>query len=96
MSDSQPPAEKIDSNRRGYSLRETFTVFRREVVASSTMTGICDNYLGAFAITAVLGYSRRLLAACFLSIWKSMPDVSWNLSPTYPNQCCSPAMGGLS
>ncbi len=50
MIDSQPPSEKTRSNRRSLWLRETLKVSRREAVASSTMTGICDSYLGAFAI----------------------------------------------
>mgnify|MGYP003382164570 CR=1 FL=1 len=42
--------KKTETNRRNTWLRETLSVSRKEAVASSAMTGICDNYLGAFAI----------------------------------------------
>src|SRR6056297_2588189 len=54
-------------------------VSRREAVASSTMTGICDNYLGAFAIflraslpqMGMLSALPQLAGAVFqlLSVW---------------------------
>jgi MFS family permease len=71
--------KKTETNRRNSWLRETLTVSRREAVASSAMTGICDNYLGAFAIflkaslpqMGMLAALPQLAGAAFqlLSVW---------------------------
>jgi hypothetical protein len=37
--------------RRNPWLRDTLSRSRKDAVASSVMTGICDNYVGAFAIS---------------------------------------------
>lgn len=71
--------KKTETNRRNSWLRETLSVSRREAVASSAMTGICDNYLGAFAIylrasmpqMGLLAALPQLAGAAFqlLSVW---------------------------
>ncbi len=71
--------KKTETNRRNSWLRDTLTVSRREAVASSAMTGICDNYLGAFAIflkaslpqMGMLAALPQLAGAAFqlLSVW---------------------------
>jgi len=71
--------EEPEQNRRNSWLRDTLSRSRREAVASSTMTGICDNYLGAFAISlraslAQMGWlaaAPQLVGAAFqlLSVW---------------------------
>lgn len=71
--------KKDNSTRRNAWLRKTLSVSRREAVASSAMTGICDNYLGAFAIflraslpqMGMLSALPQLTGAVFqlLSVW---------------------------
>ena len=70
-----PPA----TQRRNVWLRDTLSRSRRDAVSSSVMTGICDNYLGAFAISlratlAQMGWlmaAPQLAGAVFqlLSVW---------------------------
>ncbi len=65
--------------RRSIWLRDTLTLSRRDAIASSVMTGICDNYLGAFAVSlrasmAQMGWlsaGPQLAGALFqiLSVW---------------------------
>ena len=71
--------KKTETNRRNSWLRDTLSVSRKEAVASSAMTGICDNYLGAFAISlraslpqmGLLAALPQLAGAAFqlLSVW---------------------------
>jgi MFS family permease len=71
--------KKTETNRRNSWLRRTLSVSRKEAVASSAMTGICDNYLGAFAISlraslpqmGLLAALPQLAGAAFqlLSVW---------------------------
>lgn len=68
-----------DTNTRNSWLRQTLSISRREAVASSAMTGICDNYLGALAIflrasmpqMGLLAALPQLAGAAFqlLSVW---------------------------
>lgn len=65
--------------RRNEWLRDTLSRSRRDAVASSVMTGICDNYLGAFAVflratLSQMGWltaAPQLTGAAFqlLSVW---------------------------
>ncbi|MCC6201608.1 MAG: MFS transporter [Gammaproteobacteria bacterium] len=48
---SAPPAATVPQpDRSNQELRATVSLSQREAVASSTMSGICDNFLNAFAI----------------------------------------------
>ncbi|MCB1700532.1 MAG: MFS transporter [Pseudomonadales bacterium] len=68
-----------ETKRRNSWLRETLSVSRKEAVASAAMTGISDNYLGAFAIflraslpqMGMLAALPQLAGAAFqlLSVW---------------------------
>jgi MFS family permease len=71
--------KKTETNRRNTWLRQTLSVSRKEAVASAAMTGICDNYIGAFAIflraslpqMGLLAALPQLAGAVFqlLSVW---------------------------
>jgi MFS family permease len=67
------------SRNRTIWLRDTLTRSRKDAVSSSVMTGICDNYLGAFAVSLRASLSQmgwlmaapQLAGAVFqlLSVW---------------------------
>ena len=79
MSQAPPASPDRTRPRRNDWLRQTLSTSRKEAVSSSTMTGICDNYLGAFAIylraslpqMGMLTALPQLVGALFqlLSVW---------------------------
>jgi MFS family permease len=76
---NQQPTANPKDRRRNSQLRQSLTASQREGVASSLMTGICDNYFTAFAIhlhasipqIGLLTAIPQLLGAMFqlFSIW---------------------------